>query len=103
MTISFSIVIPNYNSGEVIERAICSLISQNYPHLQLIAADAESNDSSRNIIERYREHFDTVITEKDRGQADGLNKGFSCARGDIFGWLCSAVCHIDCIFICLNA
>jgi glycosyltransferase involved in cell wall biosynthesis len=89
MELSFSIVIPNYNSGEVIERAICSLISQNYPHLQLIVADAGSNDSSRDIIQRYRNYFDTVITEKDHGQADGLNKGFSYARGDVFGWLCA--------------
>ena len=89
MSLTFSIVIPNYNSGEVIERAIHSLISQNYPDLQLIAADAGSNDISRDIIDRYRNHFDTVIAEKDNGQADGLNKGFAFAKGDIFGWLCA--------------
>lgn len=80
---------PNYNSGELIERAIRSLIAQDYPDLQLIVADAGSDDISREIIERYRSYFDTVITEKDRGQADGLNKGFSHANGDIFGWLCA--------------
>jgi glycosyltransferase involved in cell wall biosynthesis len=89
MPIKFSIVIPNYNSGEVIERAITSLISQHYRNLQIIIADAGSDDISRDIIERYRPYFDTVILEKDRGQADGLNKGFSYATGDIFGWLCA--------------
>ncbi len=88
MTQTFSIVIPNYNSGSVIERAIRSLVSQDYPNLQLICVDAESNDESWDIIERYRDRFDKVVREKDRGQADGLNKGFSLARGDIFGWLC---------------
>ena len=89
MSLKFSIVIPNFNSGEVIERAIQSLISQNYPDLQLILADAGSTDASRAIIDQYRNHFDTIITEKDNGQADGLNKGFAAAGGDIWGRLCA--------------
>jgi glycosyltransferase involved in cell wall biosynthesis len=105
MNLKFSIVIPNYNSGEVLERAILSLISQRYPALELIMADSESRDASRQIIERYRQVFHTVLTEKDRGQADGLNRGFSRATGDIFGWLGAddellpgALCHVAEIF-----
>jgi glycosyltransferase involved in cell wall biosynthesis len=89
MGLSFSIVIPNYNSGAVIERAVTSLLSQGYPHVQLIVADGGSSDVSREIIEQYREHFDVVICERDDGQADGLNKGFAQAHGAIFGWLCA--------------
>jgi len=99
---TFSIVLPNYNSGAVIERAIKSLLSQNYPDLQLIAMDAESNDESWDIIERYRDRFDIVVRAKDKGQADGLNKGLSLARGDVLGWLCAddelmpeALFHVD--------
>jgi glycosyltransferase involved in cell wall biosynthesis len=84
-----SIVIPNYNSGEVLERAIISLLEQNYPDLQLIMADSASTDVSRDILERYRGRFDVVLSEKDKGQADGLNKAFRHADGDIFGWLCA--------------
>jgi glycosyltransferase involved in cell wall biosynthesis len=84
-----SIVIPNYNSGEVLERAIRSLVDQEYPNLQLIMADSNSTDASRDIIERYHDRFDTVLTERDEGQADGLNKAFRYADGEIFGWLCS--------------
>ncbi len=85
----FSIVIPNYNSGEVLERAIVSLLRQNYSGLQLILADSESTDISREVIERYRPAFDRLIIRKDQGQADGLNHGFEAADGDIFGWLCA--------------
>jgi len=85
----FSIVIPNYNSGPVLERAIQSVLTQGYPDLQVIIADSESQDVSREIIERFRTSFDTVLIEKDRGQADGLNKGFGHARGDVWGWLCA--------------
>jgi glycosyltransferase involved in cell wall biosynthesis len=85
----FSIVIPNYNGGATLERAIRSLIDQNYPDLQIIVCDSESKDNSREIIEKYRPQLDTVIIEKDKGQPDGLNKGFARATGDIYGWLCS--------------
>jgi glycosyltransferase involved in cell wall biosynthesis len=87
--VKISIVIPNFNSGNQLERAIQSLISQQYPDLQLILIDACSTDESRQTIEKYRDRFDTVIIEKDRGQADGLNKGFRHATGDIRAWLCS--------------
>src|SRR5579885_1698267 len=89
MGLKFSIVIPNYNSGPVLERALRSLVSQHYPDLQLILIDAGSTDASREIIERYRPHLDTVVIEKDNGQADALNKGFARATGDVFGWLCA--------------
>ena len=85
----FSIVIPNFNSGVQLERALRSLLSQAYPNLQLILADAGSADESRQTIERYRDRLHTVIIEKDRGQADGLNRGFEQAEGDVFGWLCA--------------
>jgi glycosyltransferase involved in cell wall biosynthesis len=105
MSLRFSIVIPNYNSGELLERAISALLSQDYPNLQLIVADAGSEDISRDNIERYRQYFDTVIMEKDKGQADALNKGFSHANGGIFSWLCAddelmpgAVHHVAEIF-----
>lgn len=84
-----SIVIPNYNSGPVLERAIRSILDQDYPHVQVIVADSASHDISRQIIERFRPSLDTVISEKDEGQADGLNKGFAHARGELRGWLCA--------------
>ncbi len=100
-----SLVIPSYNSGRTLERAIQSLIAQNYPDLQLILADAGSTDESREILERYRGAFDVWISEPDGGQADGLNKGFARADGEIFGWLCAddellpgALCHVASIF-----
>ena len=84
-----SIVIPNFNSGPVLERALQSLVSQNYPDLELIMVDSESDDVSRDIIKRYQTRFSALIIEKDKGQADGLNKGFALATGDVYGWLCA--------------
>ena len=84
-----SIVMPNYNTGATLERAILSVLAQNHPDLQLILSDSASTDSSREIIEKYRDRFDVVLCEKDKGQADGINRGFRHADGDIFYWLCA--------------
>ena len=87
--IRFSIIIPNLDSGPVLERAIRSVVDQNYPDTQLILVDGGSAGESLRIIERYRAVFDRVIQEPDEGQADALNKGFRLANGDVFGWLCA--------------
>ena len=84
-----SVVIPNYNSGDQLDRAVRSVLDQRYPRLQIIVADAGSTDASAGAIDRYRDHFDVVLREKDGGQADGLNRGFRHATGDVRGWLCA--------------
>ena len=83
----FTIVIPNYNSGLVLERAIRSVLDQNYENLQLILADNNSRDESAAIVERYRKAFDPLIRRDDEGQAEALNYAFRQAKGDVFGWL----------------
>jgi glycosyltransferase involved in cell wall biosynthesis len=89
MALKISIIIPNFNSGDQLDRAIRSLLAQDYADLELILVDAGSTDQSRQTIEQFKPHFQKLILEKDRGQADGLNKGFRLATGDIFGWLCA--------------
>lgn len=83
----FSIVTVSYNQAEFLERTILSVISQKDVELDYIVVDPGSTDGSRNIIERYRQYFSHVVFEPDAGPADGLNKGFSLATGDIYGYL----------------
>lgn len=82
-----SIVTISYNQAAFLEKAICSVIDQDYPHIEYIVVDPGSSDGSRDIINRYRGKIDRVIFEPDRGPADGLNKGFQYATGEIFGYL----------------
>lgn len=82
-----SIVTISYNQAGFLERAIRSVINQDYPDIEYIVVDPGSTDGSRKIIERYRDRIDKVIFEPDSGPADGLNKGFSKATGDILGYL----------------
>lgn len=82
-----SIVTISYNQAEFLEEAILSVLSQNYPDLEYIIVDPGSTDGSREIIERYRDRIAHTILEPDAGPADGLNKGFSLATGDVYGFL----------------
>jgi glycosyltransferase involved in cell wall biosynthesis len=82
-----SIVIPTYQQGDYIERTLQSIISQNYPQLQLIVIDGGSTDQTGEIIERYRQHIAIYISEKDDGQSDAIRKGFALASGDIITWM----------------
>jgi glycosyltransferase involved in cell wall biosynthesis len=82
-----SIVIPTYQQGGYIERTLQSIISQNYPQLQLIVIDGGSTDQTGEIIERYRQHISIYISEKDDGQSDAIRKGFDLACGDLITWM----------------
>jgi glycosyltransferase involved in cell wall biosynthesis len=82
-----SIVTISFNQAEFVERAILSVVAQDYPDIEYIVVDPGSTDGSREIIERYRSRISKIILRPDRGAADGLNGGFAEATGEIFGFL----------------
>ena len=82
-----SIVTPTYNQGQYIEETINSVIQQGYPNLEYIVVDGASTDQTSEILDRYRDSFDCLISEPDKGQSDAINKGMQVATGDILTWL----------------
>jgi glycosyltransferase involved in cell wall biosynthesis len=81
-----SIVTPSYNQGRYIEETVQSVLRQDYPNVEYIVVDGGSNDNTMAILKKYEGHL-TWISEKDRGQADAINKGFHMAKGEIVAWL----------------
>ena len=82
-----SIVTLSFNQGQFLENAIRSVVDQQGVDLDYIIVDPGSTDDSRDIIERYRDRLSHVILERDDGPADGLNRGFARASGQIYGFL----------------
>lgn len=85
MTISIAII--NYNHGLYLEKTLESIFSQEYPFLQSILIDGASTDESIDVINRYKDKLEVVISEPDKGMYDALNKAFSYATGEVWGWI----------------
>lgn len=84
---TISIVTISFNQATFLERAIRSVIDQAYLGTEYIVVDPGSTDSSRDIIHRYADRIQGICLEPDKGPADGLNKGFSLATGEILGYV----------------
>ena len=82
-----SIITVSYNSAETIEETIQSVISQDYPSIEYIIIDGKSTDQTLDIVRKYEDKIATLVSEKDKGIYDALNKGISMATGDIVGLL----------------
>ncbi|MBI3293845.1 MAG: glycosyltransferase [Deltaproteobacteria bacterium] len=82
-----TIVTPNFNQGRFIERMFRSIHGQSYPNLEHIVIDAASTDESLAVIRRYESLLYYWVSEKDRGQTHGINKGLERATGEIVNWV----------------
>lgn len=83
----FSIITVTYNAGAVLEDTIQSVITQTYRNVEYIIVDGDSKDHTLDIINRYREHIHTLVSEPDKGLYDAMNKGIRLATGDYLCFL----------------
>ena len=86
-TPKFSVITVCYNAEATIEDTIQSVISQTYHHVEYIIVDGASKDRTMDIVNRYREHIAIIVSERDKGLYDAMNKGISLATGDYLCFL----------------
>ena len=82
-----SIVTPSFNSKKLIAETINSVLIQDYPNLEYIIIDGGSTDGTPQIIEQYENKLSYWHSQKDNGQYDAINQGFSKSTGEIMYWL----------------
>lgn len=83
-----SVITVCYNAGKTIKNTIESVLSQNYSDYEYVVVDGASKDDTLEIIQSYSEQFAqkgtpmTVVSERDKGIYDAMNKGIDLATGD---------------------
>jgi len=88
--IKLSIVTNALNQGRYLAAAMQSVLTQDWPDVEYLVVDPGSTDETPLVIDRFNAMYPgriKVIREPDRGPADGLNKAFARASGDLFGYL----------------
>lgn len=88
-----SIVTVSYNSSKTIKDTIFSVNSQTHPSIEHIFIDGASTDDTLEIIKTTSHRQNIIVSEKDSGIYNAMNKGIRNSSGDIIGFL-----HSDDIF-----
>jgi glycosyltransferase len=81
-----TIITPTYNSAHTLADTLESIAAQDYPHIEHIIVDGLSKDDTLAIAARFP-HVSKIVSEKDKGIYDAMNKGVQMAQGAIIGIL----------------
>lgn len=81
-----SIITPTYNSSKTIYDTLMSIKNQSYKDIEHIIIDGISSDETLEICRKYSPNS-ILISEKDYGIYDAMNKGIKIAKGDVIGIL----------------
>jgi len=82
-----SIITVCYNAEKYIRDCLESVLSQDHDDIEHIVVDGASTDGTLNILNEYKKHLALVVSEKDDGLYDAMNKGLSLANGEVIGIL----------------
>jgi len=82
-----SVIIPAYNQGPMLARAIESALGQTYPHVEVIVVNDGSTDPiTRETAHAYADHIH-YIERENGGVAAARNTGINASAGELIAWL----------------
>lgn len=78
-----------YNGILTLDATIKSVISQTYSNWEYIVVDGGSTDGTLELLKKYNSQISIIISEKDDGLYDAMNKGIALSTGE---WICFMNC-----------
>jgi glycosyltransferase involved in cell wall biosynthesis len=83
----FSIITVVFNDAINLEKTILNVLEQDFKNFQYIVIDGASNDNTLEVISKYSNWIDIVVSESDQGIYDAMNKGVKYADGKWINFL----------------
>jgi glycosyltransferase involved in cell wall biosynthesis len=82
-----SVIIPAYNQGPMLARAIEGALAQTYPHVEVIVVnDGSPSAITRETAQAYEGHI-IYVERENGGVAAARNTGLASATGELIAWL----------------
>jgi glycosyltransferase len=81
-----TIITATFNSASTVRDTLTSIAGQSYQPVEHIIVDGLSKDNTLDIVNEFP-HVARVVSEKDKGIYDAMNKGIQMATGEVVGIL----------------
>lgn len=91
-----SVITVCLNAAPSMKITLESVISQKYTNKEIIIIDGASVDGTLDVVKLYSSHIDRIVSEKDRGIYDAMNKGVALATGDYCIFMNAGDTFADC-------
>jgi glycosyltransferase involved in cell wall biosynthesis len=89
-----SVITATHNSAATVKDTLTCIRQQDHPDIEHIIVDGISTDQTLHIVAGFP-HVGRLVSEKDKGIYDAMNKGIRLATGDVIGILNSDDVYID--------
>ncbi len=81
-----TVVVPSYNQGRFLEKALSSILEQNVP-VEIFVMDAASTDETLDVIQKWQSQLSGWRSHPDNGQSAAINEGIARGKAPYVCWL----------------
>ena len=85
LMLTISVVTAVFNRVDTVGQALSSVAAQRWPSVEHIVIDGASTDGTLQVLEAHRSRLAVLLSERDGGIYDALNKGLARTTGDVVG------------------